>query len=390
MASVLKQSTAVDVLIGPFLDLTDGATAETGESPSVKLSKNGQTLAAKNDATTPTHDADGYYNCELGATDTNTVGTLVLTVAASGNALPVRHEFQVVEEAVYETVYAVSADLETKLDTIDSNVGAILVDTAEIGAAGAGLTAVPWNSTWDPEVQSECADALVAYDPATGAEIAALNDLSAAEVNTEVDTALSDYDGPTNTEMTAAFTEIKGATWSSATDTLEALRDRGDAAWTTATGFATHAAADVWSVATRLLTAGTNIVLAKGVGVTGFNDLSAAQVNTEADTALADYDGPTHAELISETNDVQTDIAALNDPSAATIASAVLTTTMTESYAANGAAPTLAQAQFAIHQMLMQFGISGTSITVRKLDNAATAFVVTLDDGTSPADAARV
>ena len=50
----------------------------------------------------------------------------------------------------------------------------------------------------------------------------------------------------------------------------------------------THAAVDVWAVGTRTLTAGTNIVLAKGTGVTGFNDLSAAQVNAEVDTALAD------------------------------------------------------------------------------------------------------
>jgi hypothetical protein len=47
-------------------------------------------------------------------------------------------------------------------------------------------------------------------------------------------------------------------------------------------------ASSVWSNGTRLLTAGTNIVLAKGTGVTGFNDLSAAQVNAEADIALAD------------------------------------------------------------------------------------------------------
>lgn len=46
--------------------------------------------------------------------------------------------------------------------------------------------------------------------------------------------------------------------------------------------------AAVWAEATRTLTAGTNIVLAKGTGVTGFNDLSAAQVNAEVDTALAD------------------------------------------------------------------------------------------------------
>lgn len=51
------------------------------------------------------------------------------------------------------------------------------------------------------------------------------------------------------------------ATYDRATDSLQALRDRGDAAWITATGFSTHSAADVWSVGTRVLTAGTNIVL---------------------------------------------------------------------------------------------------------------------------------
>lgn len=70
---------------------------------------------------------------------------------------------------------ATSASLTTvegKIDTIDTNVDSILVDTAEIGAAGAGLTeaggtgdhltAVPWNASWDAEVQSEVADALEA------------------------------------------------------------------------------------------------------------------------------------------------------------------------------------------------------------------------------------
>ncbi len=40
----------------------------------------------------------------------------------------------------------------------------------------------------------------------------------------------------------------------------------------------TATATAVWSVATRILTAGTNIVLAKGTGVTGFNDISATDV----------------------------------------------------------------------------------------------------------------
>lgn len=38
------------------------------------------------------------------------------------------------------------------------------------------------------------------------------------------------------------------------TDSQEAIRDRGDSAWTTATGFSTHTASDVWAVGTRTLT----------------------------------------------------------------------------------------------------------------------------------------
>jgi len=72
------------------------------------------------------------------------------------------------------------------------------------------------------------------------------------------------------------------------------------------------------------------------------------------------------------------------------IATAVGTQQMTESYAANGVAPTRDEATFAIHQMLMQFGIASTSITVRELDDTTTAFVVTLDDATTPTDAKRV
>jgi hypothetical protein len=87
----------------------------------------------------------------------------------------------------------------------------------------------------------------------------------------------------------------------------------------TAAKFAAGAFDAVWSVAARLLTAGTNIVLAKGTGVTGFNDLSAAQVNAEVDTALADYDGPTSAELVSEIDAVQAQITALNNLSAAQV-----------------------------------------------------------------------
>lgn len=126
--------------------------------------------------------------------------------------------------------------------------------------------------------------------------------------------------------LEATLTAMKGATYAEATDSLEALRDRGDAAWATATGFATP----------------TNITAATGVALTSAYDFAKG------------------------------------------------TTAMTEAYAANGVAPTPVQAMFAIHQMLMQFGIATTNYTVKKLDNTTTAFVVTLDSATAPTAASRV
>ena len=54
--------------------------------------------------------------------------------------------------------------------------------------------------------------------------------------------------------ITTHLTDIKGGTFSGVTDSLEAVRNRGDSAWITAVGFSTHSAAAVWSVATRTLT----------------------------------------------------------------------------------------------------------------------------------------
>lgn len=50
--------------------------------------------------------------------------------------------------------------------------------------------------------------------------------------------------------------------------------------------FASGAFDAVWSVTSRLLTAGTNIVLAKGTGLTGFNDPTAAATATAVRTEL--------------------------------------------------------------------------------------------------------
>lgn len=101
------------------------------------------------------------------------------------------------------------------------------------------------------------------------------NDLSAAQVNAEVDTALADIhldhliavadpgaivaNNSFLAKLVSASATAAFADYVNTTDSLQALRDRGDAAWATATGFSTHAAADVWTAVTRTLTAATNI-----------------------------------------------------------------------------------------------------------------------------------
>ena len=108
----LKQSTASQsVLIGPFLDEDDGKTAETGltiSNTDIRLSKNGGNMAAKNSGG-GTHDELGWYTITLDATDTDTVGRLQVIVHESG-ALPVLVVFQVLEEAIYDALFAASAD----------------------------------------------------------------------------------------------------------------------------------------------------------------------------------------------------------------------------------------------------------------------------------------
>jgi hypothetical protein len=54
---------------------------------------------------------------------------------------------------------ATAAALTVIDDFLDTEIASII---STLGAAGAGLTAIPWNAAWDTEVQSEVDDALVA------------------------------------------------------------------------------------------------------------------------------------------------------------------------------------------------------------------------------------
>tara|TARA_R100001163_G_C5068498_1_gene208963 strand:- start:10163 stop:12442 length:2280 start_codon:yes stop_codon:yes gene_type:complete len=158
----LKQSTAYTFRFGPFLDDTDGKTAETGLTISqadIRLSKGGGNFAQKNESSTSTHDEIGFYIVVLDATDTNTCGELLVACHESG-ALPVFKTFYVLEEAIYDAMFGASANAFNS----DGRV-----DVASIEG-------------------SDATD----------------------QINAACDTALSDYDAPTKAEMDSAFSTTNG------------------------------------------------------------------------------------------------------------------------------------------------------------------------------------
>lgn len=134
----LKQSTAVNVMIGPFIDDTDFKTAETALTVSqadVQLSKNAAAFAQKNDATSCTHRSHGHYMCPLDATDTNTLGRLRLSVSESG-ALLVWEDFMVIPAEPYDTIFAGTDNLTVDISAAaEIAIGAIVPSDIEVGDA---------------------------------------------------------------------------------------------------------------------------------------------------------------------------------------------------------------------------------------------------------------
>ncbi len=133
MDSHLRQSTERIVRIGPVVAVGDGfvpvTTLDVSTADEAELLKDtggvvdisGATFAA---ITT----ADGYYNLTLTTSFTDTVGPLTVLIHDDSLCLPVRHNFEVIEENVYDAIYASSAALGT-------DVTAILADTGTDGVA---------------------------------------------------------------------------------------------------------------------------------------------------------------------------------------------------------------------------------------------------------------
>jgi hypothetical protein len=325
-AQTVRQSDAIEILVGPYVDATDGVTAETGLTISqgdiilAKCTAAGDCAASaqKNDATACSHVANGMYECDLNTTDTDTVGILYYWSFESG-AAPVFGKLAVVETAIYDGVFADSVGglataaavdavdnfVDTEITTIDD-----LIDT-EIGTLQTSITAVDdfvdtEITTIDDLLDTEIADIRRAIGPAT-TTIATLASQTSFTL-----TAGSTLDNPHNGDAiiivdngaTANFAKGIISDYTGATKTVTLLSDPG---------IFTMGVGDFVYTLPAFLTTGVDVLTIEGTDATDQLDahaaagLDAAGVRAAVGLASANLD----TQLTNIDNFVDTEVAAL-------------------------------------------------------------------------------
>jgi hypothetical protein len=203
--------------------------------------------------------------------------------------------------------------------------------------------------------------------------VAALNDISIAQVNAELDTALSDYDPPTRAELT--------------TDTNSVLSILGTPAGLNVSADIAANQTDLNTIISDLanstdgLGALKTLIDAVQAAVDGQNDLSSADIAT----ALATYDGPTKAEMDAA-------LTALNDLSAAEVNAEVVdvvrTDTATELSAVPGASPDLhSMIQFLYMALRNKVDVTSSAKEIHDDAGVVLATKSLSDDGTTYSEA---
>ena len=217
----LRQSTASqEVPLGPFLDPADGDTAVTGltiANTDIKVWKTGATSLANKNSGGATHISGGVYYTVLDATDTDTLGPLVIFVHVAG-ALAVRLECCVLDEAVYDVVFGTTAPATAT--NITAAAGVTLADGA-ITAAKIAADAITAAKIADGAIDAD-AIASAAFTAAKFDADCLTAAKFAADVTTEFQSglataaALSTVAGYLDTEVAAIKSKTDQLTFSTA------------------------------------------------------------------------------------------------------------------------------------------------------------------------------
>lgn len=253
-------------------DATTGLPA-TGDAANItaNLRLDGGAANAVDD-TNPTELEDGYYVFDITQAETNADHIIICPQSSTSDIVVIGVPGAVWTTPAKQAATLAAADVSGNLpvnvtqwkgSTAPDNTGDAF---ARLGTNGAGLSALPWNSAWDAEVQSECTDALNAYDPPTNAEMNARTLASASYATPTNITAgtITTVTNLTNAPTTGDFTTAMKTALNNATPALSSTGVSAivTAVWSAGTrtlssfgSLANDVRDAVWGAATRTLTA---------------------------------------------------------------------------------------------------------------------------------------
>lgn len=130
MTQILRQSTQVVVRMGVYYDVTDKVTPETGitlaaaDQAELLKAAGAATVDISGNTWAAITGCDGAYNLTLTASNVDTCGVLDIVIADASVFHPKDQptRFMVVEEAVYDALYASGASPATVEDITDGVV----------------------------------------------------------------------------------------------------------------------------------------------------------------------------------------------------------------------------------------------------------------------------
>jgi len=465
MGYLIKQSSVARPLMFLMIDSATHINGKTGLAPTVTISKNGAAFATPLGAVTEL--SGGWYKVAPNATDSGTLGVLILNATATG-ADPCDDRFEVV--AFDPDLAAAGAVMPTVSGrTLDISVtGEAGIDWANIGSTTTtvAFTGTTIATTQKVDIETIKTNPVVNAGTITFPTTATLASTTNITAGTGIVLSSVTHTGaviPTVTTLTN-LPAITSNWLTSAGIAASALNGKGD--WNTVTPTnltAAQIATGVWtdttsgdfttalSVGKSLMngvTLGTGLTIATVSGAVGsVTGLVAGNLDAAISSRMASYTQPTGflattfpaviasttnitAGVITTTtnvttvnglaagvitaasiaNDAITDAKVASDVTIASVTGSVgsvtapvtvdvlnatavedifSTYTLVESYAAVNTVGTPAQLLYFIQQVFSEFTISGTTITVKRLNNT-TAGTFTMDSATLPTSRERI
>ena len=289
-----------------FVSSTDGFTPVTPTTPLAYISTNGATWAATTNAVAVAtlaagQSAAGVYYLELTAAEVANLGWITVNIQAT-NARQYNAHIQVMAFDPYDVVRigitglpnvaqgnagalpTGNASGQVTVATNNDKTGYSLTQAFPTNFATLAITAggaVTAGTVNDKTGYSLSASQTFATTGAVGSVTGAVGSVTGA-VGSVTGNVGGNLVGSVGSLTATAVQNV----WDDATSSLTVVGSVGkllvDNLNATVSSRSTLTDTQVWAAATRTLTAGTNIVLAKGTGITGFNDISTTQVWSEA------------------------------------------------------------------------------------------------------------